>query len=67
MVLALLRDGWWTPIKMRIAIAEDHLVWIEAVTSRIRELRQRGYEIESETVPGTAGKTWRYRCTKGPS
>ena len=61
MVLALLKVGWWTPRDLRIAIAEDHFSWVEAVTSRIRELRQRGHEIESETVPGTGGKVWRYR------
>jgi hypothetical protein len=46
-------DGqWWSPRRLRAAVLERYGTDSEAITSRIRELRQRGHVVETRRVPG---------------
>ena len=53
MVGLIMADGlWWTPRDLRASLLMRYSVDAEAITARIRELRQRGVTVESRKVPG---------------
>jgi len=59
-VYRVMKHGaWWTVRELRACILEDFGLDIEAITSRIRELRQRGHTIECERVPGSSAHRYR--------
>ena len=53
MVGRIMSDGrWWTPRQLRGAVLARYNEDSEAITARIRELRQRGVTVESRKVKG---------------
>ena len=53
MVGRIMSDGhWWSPRGLRQTLMRRYDVDAEAITARIRELRQRGVTVESRKVPG---------------